>query len=447
MAVSDTILKRLLELHPKAIDLSLDRIRRLLDRLGHPEDRLPPVIHVAGTNGKGSVVAYLRAVMEAAGITAHVYTSPHLVRFHERIRLAGPGGGELIGEALLSALLQECEAANGAEPITFFEITTAAALLAFSRMPADYLLLEVGLGGRLDATNVVARPRLCVITAVDYDHEHYLGNTLSAIAGEKAGILKPGVCAVIGPQSDEGLVTIDRIAAEVDAPLTIAGQDWQAFEQHGALVYQDDSGLLDLPLPNLPGRFQIDNAGTAVAAIRALGDPRIDSSHIAAGLVSPQWPARMQRLGPGRLRELVPDDVEIWLDGGHNPAAGRAVAQSMADLNDRVPRPLVMITGMLKTKEAAGFIRPFAGLAAELIAVTIPGEENAVPAAALKLIAESEDVPAETAASIEEAVRRAGARSGPVRILICGSLYLAGRVLALHGDHVVSDISGTSLPR
>jgi dihydrofolate synthase / folylpolyglutamate synthase len=446
MAVSDSILKRLLELHPKVIDLRLDRMERLLDRLDHPEERLAPVIHVAGTNGKGSVVAYLRAMIEAAGLTAHVYTSPHLVRFHERIRLARPGGGELISEAMLSALLQECETANGAEPITFFEITTAAALLAFSRSPADYVLLEVGLGGRLDATNVVDRPRLSVITTVDYDHQHYLGDTLTAIAGEKAGILKPGVPAVIGPQSDEGLVTIERIAAEVRSPLAISGQDWQAFEQHGGLVYQDETGLLDLPLPQLPGRFQIDNAGTAVAAVRALGDPRIGLSHISAGLVSPHWPARLQRLGPGRLRDLVSDEVEIWLDGGHNPAAGRAVAQSMADLNDRLPRPLVLITGMLKTKEAAGFIRPFAGLAAELIAVTIPGENNAFPAGNLKLIAQAQDVPAETAPSIEDAVRRAGAMAGPVRILICGSLYLAGRVLALHSDEMVSDISGAAAP-
>ena len=446
MAVSDAILKRLLELHPKRIDLSLDRMWRLLDRLGHPEERLPPVVHVAGTNGKGSVIAYLRAMMERAGLTAHVYTSPHLVRFHERIRLGRAGGGELIGEASLASLLQECEAANGSEPITFFEITTAAALLAFAREPADVLLLEVGLGGRLDATNVVARPRLCVITTVDYDHQHFLGDTLSAIAGEKAGILKPGVPAVIGPQSDEGLVTIERIAAELRAPLAIAGQDWQALEQHGALVYQDESGLLDLPLPLLPGRFQIDNAGTAVAAARALGDARIGLAEISAGLVLPHWPARMQRLGPGALRDLVSDDVEIWLDGGHNPAAGRAVAQSMADLNDRVPRPLVLITGMLKTKEAAGFLRPFAGLAAEVIAVTIPGEDNALPAGLLKRIAEGEDLRAETAASIEEAVRRAGAMPGPVRILICGSLYLAGRVLALHGDYMVSDISGARAP-
>ena len=446
MAVSDTILKRLLELHPKAIDLRLERMWRLLDRLGHPEERLPPVIHVAGTNGKGSVVAYLRAMMEAADLTAHVYTSPHLVRFHERIRLGRQGGGELIGEHLLSALLQECEAANGAEPITFFEITTAAALLAFSRQPADYLLLEVGLGGRLDATNVVARPRLCVITPVDYDHQHFLGDTISAIAGEKAGILKPNVPAIIGPQSNEGLMTIERVAAQTGAPLTIAGQDWQAFEQHGGLVYQDETGLFDLPLPQLPGRFQIDNAGIAVAAIRSLGDTRIGLSQISAGLVSPHWPARMQRLGPGALRELVAEEVEIWLDGGHNPSAGRAVAESMADLNDRVPRPLVMITGMLKTKEAAGFIRPFAGLAAGLIAIAIPGEDNALPAETLKLIAQSQDLPAETASSIEEAVRRAGAMPGPVRILICGSLYLAGRVLALHGDAMVSDISGAGAP-
>jgi dihydrofolate synthase / folylpolyglutamate synthase len=306
MAVSDTILKRLLELHPKVIDLRLERMWRLLERLGQPQERLPPVIHVAGTNGKGSVVAYLRAIMEAAGLSAHVYTSPHLVRFHERIRIGRHGGGELISEALLAALLEECEEANGAEPITFFEITTAAALLAFARNPADYLLLEVGLGGRLDATNVVARPRLSVITTVDYDHQHFLGDTLTAIAGEKAGILKQGVPAVIAPQSDEGLVAIERIAAQVNAPLAIAGQDWQAFEQHGGLVYQDETGLFDLPLPQLPGRFQIDNAGTAVAAVRALGDARIGLEHISAGLVSPIGRRACSGLAPAGCASWFP---------------------------------------------------------------------------------------------------------------------------------------------
>ncbi|MGE0211057.1 MAG: folylpolyglutamate synthase/dihydrofolate synthase family protein [Parvibaculaceae bacterium] len=443
MAVSDAILRRLLELHPKIIDLTLDRVWRLLDRLGNPQGRLPPVIHVAGTNGKGSVVAYLRAMLEAGGRTAHVYTSPHLVRFHERIRIGQPGGGELISEQRLSALLEECEAANGGEPITFFEITTVAAFLAFAREPADYLLLEVGLGGRLDATNVVAAPRATVITSIDYDHQQYLGETLTEIAGEKAGILKRDVVAVVGPQPDEALRAIETAAARVGAPLLIANQDWQAYEQQGALVYQDEAGLLDLPMPLLPGRFQIDNAGIAVATMRAVGDPAVGRSAIAEGLRGARWPARMQRLGSGRLTDLLPEGSELWLDGGHNPSAGRAVAESLADFDERVPRPLTLIVGMLKTKEAAGFIKPFAGLASRMIALAIPDEENALPAEVLKAIAEEQGIEAEIGEGIEDAVRRAAA-SPEARIVICGSLYLAGRVLALHQGEAGSSVSGAS---
>jgi dihydrofolate synthase / folylpolyglutamate synthase len=438
LALSDAILTRLLSLHPKIIDLSLDRMARILDRLGHPERHLPPVIHVAGTNGKGSTVSYLRSIFEAAGLTVHAYTSPHLVKFHERIRVAG----RLIAEAELSALLEECEAANDGAPITFFEITTAAAFLAFSRTPADYLILEVGLGGRLDATNVVPRPALSVITAIDYDHQQYLGTSLTAIAHEKAGILKRHVPAVIGVQPDEARAEIERVAQRVAAPLAVANQDWQSFEQHGRLVFTDEKGLLDLPMPQLQGRHQIDNAGNAVAAIRTLADRRIGDAHIAQGLKSVTWPARMQRLGPGALWAEVPADAELWLDGGHNPSAGRALAQAVSDLNDRHSRPLVLVWGMLNTKDVGSFIGSFAGIARRVITLTIPDEENAVQAEALAEAARAHGLAAETAGSLAAALRQASATVPAPRILICGSLYLAGRVLATHGNEDMSRVSG-----
>ncbi|TMJ34161.1 MAG: bifunctional folylpolyglutamate synthase/dihydrofolate synthase, partial [Alphaproteobacteria bacterium] len=404
MAVSDAILKRLLSLHPKIIDLKLDRMWRILARLGNPQGDLPPVLHVAGTNGKGSTIAYLRSAMEAAGLSVHCYTSPHLVKFHERIRLGRHGGGELIAEDQLSALLKECKAVNGGEPITFFEITTAAAFLAFARHPADYLILEVGLGGRLDATNVVARPALSIITTIDYDHQQYLGATLTEIAREKAGILKPGVAAIVAPQPDEARAEIERCAETEGAPLLIANQDWQAYEQHGRLVYQDESGLLDLPLPQLLGRHQIDNAGTAIAALRSLDDARIGESHIAQGLRTAIWPARMQRLGPGELWSFIPKDAELWLDGGHNPSAGRALARAFSELNERVSRPLVLIWGMLNTKAIDDFITPFAEIVHRVVTLTIPDEENAVPARELAEAARRHDMSAETADSLEEAL-------------------------------------------
>ncbi|MCA3574634.1 MAG: bifunctional folylpolyglutamate synthase/dihydrofolate synthase [Aestuariivirga sp.] len=438
MALSDAILTRLLSLHPKIIDLSLGRTERLLAKLGHPERKLPPVIHVAGTNGKGSTVAYLRHIMEAAGLSVHAYTSPHLVRFHERIRVAGA----LISEADLTALLEECEAANGGEPITFFEITTAAAFLAFSRTPADYLILEVGLGGRLDATNVIDRPALSVITTIDYDHQQFLGDTLGLIAHEKAGILKRGCPAIVGVQPDEALAEIVRVGERVRAELRIAGQDWQAYEQHGRLVFQDEDGLLDLPMPQLRGRHQIDNAGNAIAAIRRLDHPRIAERHIAEGLKATAWPARMQRLGPGALSGLVPSEAELWLDGGHNPSAGRVLAQAFSELNDRHSRPLVLVWGMLNTKDAGSFIGCFAGVASRVVTITIPDEENALAAETLAEAARAHGLAAETATSLEAALRQASSTVPAPRILICGSLYLAGRVLAAHGNEEMSKVSG-----
>jgi dihydrofolate synthase/folylpolyglutamate synthase len=438
LALSDAILTRLLSLHPKIIDLSLGRMQAILEKLGHPERNLPPVIHVAGTNGKGSTVAYLRHIMEAAGLKVHAYTSPHLVKFHERIRVAG----ELIPEGDLTALLEECEQVNAGEPITFFEITTAAAFLAFSRTPADYLVLEVGLGGRLDATNVIDRPELCVITTIDYDHQQYLGDTLTLIAGEKAGILKRGRPAVIGVQPDEARIAIEAAGERVRAALHIAGQDWQAYEQHGRLVFQDEHGLLDLPMPQLKGRHQIDNAGNAIAAVRLLDDPRISDRHIADGIKATSWPARMQRLGQGALSILVPADAELWLDGGHNPSAGRVLAQAFSELNDRHSRPLVMVWGMLNTKDVGSFIGCFAGVASRVVTITIPEEENAVPAETLAEAARAHGLAAETAAGVDAALRQASSSVPAPRILICGSLYLAGRVLAAHGNEEMTKVSG-----
>lgn len=447
MAVSDAILMRLLELHPKIIDLSLDRMWRLLEALGNPHLALPPVVHIAGTNGKGSTLANMGAIIEAAGLSAHAYTSPHLVKFHERIRLGAPGSSHLIAEPKLIELLEECEQANKGEPITFFEITTAAAMLAFARQPADYVLLEVGLGGRLDATNIIADPAVSVITPVDMDHEQFLGDTLAKIASEKAGILKQGRPACVGIQQDEARTAIEIVAAKVGAHLKFANQDFQCFEQYGRMVFQDDDGLLDLDLPSLTGRFQIDNAGLAIAAIRALNDDRITVEHIAAGLADVTWSARMERLEPGYLHTLVPAGTEIWLDGGHNPSAGRAVAATLADMDERSPRPLVLVTGMLNTKHAEGYLGPFSGLVHKVMAIAIPGEQNTIPAVELARDAIAAGLDARPYDGIEQALRAAGEIAGgdrPSRIVIGGSLYLAGNVLALHRGETPSQVSGTA---
>ncbi len=440
MARSDAILTRLLSLHPKIIDLSLDRMERLLEKLGHPERKLPPVIHVAGTNGKGSTVATIRSILQAAGLKVHSYTSPHLVRFHERITLAG----DVIDEAHLSALLEECEQANGTEPITFFEITTAAAFLAYSRTPADYLVLEVGLGGRLDATNVAENIVASVITTIDYDHQQYLGDTLTLIAHEKAGILKRGVPAVIGPQPDEARDEIERVATRLNVPLAIANQDWQAYEQQGRLVFQDEDGLLDLPLPHLRGRHQFDNTGNAVAAIRLLRDGRIADQHIATGVRETSWPARMQRLGSGELDAFIRPGMELWLDGGHNASAGRVIARAFSDINERHSRQLVLVWGMLNTKDAASYIEPFVDVAHLVLTIAIPGEANAMSAEILSDIAEQAGLAAEACSSVEAALQRANEIMPEPRVLICGSLYLAGHVLALHTGEEPSAVTGAA---
>ena len=418
---SDAILARLMGLHPKIIDLNLDRMWRVLDALGNPQDRLPPVIHLAGTNGKGSTQAMIRAGLEARGDRVHAYTSPHLARFHERIRLAG----ELIAEDALAGLLDEVEAANDGEPITFFEVTTAAALLAFARTPADWTLLEVGLGGRLDATNVMV-PALSVITPVSIDHQQYLGETLPEIAGEKAGILKRLTPAVIGPQEDAALEVIEDCLRALGCPALIHGQHWHVWEERGRLVFQDERGLLDLPLPTLPGAHQIQNAGIALAALRHLG---ADEAACEAAVTRPFWPARMQRLRQGPLVEAA-GGAELWLDGGHNPAAGQVVAATIAAMPVRDTH---VICGMLNTKDVGGFLRPLAGVANSLTAVSIPGEANTLSADDTAAAAEAAGFAAGTAPSVLAAVERIAEGAPGARILICGSLYLAGRVLQENG--------------
>jgi dihydrofolate synthase/folylpolyglutamate synthase len=429
----DAILARLLALHPKRIDLSLDRVWRILDALGHPERRLPPVIHVAGTNGKGSTVAFMRAMLEAAGKSVHVYTSPNLVRVNERFRLGRAGGGVLVSDDELGATLAECERKNGDNPITVFEIETVAGLVLFSRHPADVLLLEVGLGGRLDATNVVERPLASVVTPVSIDHIDFLGDTLEKIATEKAAILRRGVPAVISRQTEGPLAVLAARAEEVGAPPHIAGQDWVAGEERGRLVYQDSDGLLDLPPPRLFGRHQFDNAGTAIAALRAAG-LKLPASAFEQGVVAVDWPARMQRLAAGSLPPRAGAGSELWLDGGHNADGGRIIAGALADLEERVSRPLVLIVGMLSTKDAEGFLRNFAGLARALIAVPI-GQEKTIPPDVLAAAARRVGITAQTAASVEDALDmvRALAVEPPPRVLITGSLYLAGAVLAANG--------------
>jgi dihydrofolate synthase/folylpolyglutamate synthase len=431
----DAIVARLTALHPKRIDLSLDRIERLLAALDHPERKLPPVIHVAGTNGKGSTIAFMRAILEAAGKRVHVYSSPHLVRFNERYRLGVAGEGVLVSDSELSATLEECERANAGAPITVFEITTAVGLMLFARHPADVLLMEVGLGGRLDATNVVDRPLATVITRVAIDHTDFLGDTLEKIATEKAGILKRETPAIVAAQARDVLAVIERRAAKLNAPLKIAGEDWTATEERGRLVYQDEAGLLDLPAPKLYGRHQFENAGLAIAALRAIKPFKISPAAFEAGMVKADWPARLQRLAAGRLVDLAPAGSELWLDGGHNPDGGRAVAAALADLEERVSRPLVLIVGMLANKDCAGFLSNFTGLARRMIAVPVPGAEKGLTAEAVADAARAIGLPATSRDNLEEAleVARKLDLDPPPRILITGSLYLAGEVLRENG--------------
>ncbi|HEY5239054.1 MAG TPA: folylpolyglutamate synthase/dihydrofolate synthase family protein [Rhizomicrobium sp.] len=429
---SGAILERLLSLHPKKIDLVLDRIARLLAALGHPERSLPPVIHVAGTNGKGSTCAFARAMLESQGLKVHVYTSPHLVHFHERIRLAGA----LISEDELAATLDECEAVNNGAPITFFEITTAAAFLAFSRHRADALVLEVGLGGKYDATNVIDAPQVTIITPVGLDHQEFLGNSLANIAAEKAGIIKPDTPVIVGVQDDLALDVIARRADALSAPLSVFGQDFFAHQEHGRMVYEDAEGLLDSPMPKLIGRHQIENAAVAIAALRRAGCDWGKDAAIERGLRTVEWPARLQRLTYGPLVDLAPKGAELWLDGGHNPHGAVAVSRAIADLEEHSERPLYLICGMLKTKDAVGFLSAFRGLSRHVTTIAIEGEEASLGAGSLYDAARMAGLEAAPADDLEDAMMQVTAWSSArpnepaPRILICGSLYLAGKVLA-----------------
>ena len=419
----DAALERLKALHPLSIDLSLDRIERLLEALGRPQDRLPPVVHVAGTNGKGSTIAFLRAMAEAAGLRAHVFTSPHLVRFAERIRLAGT----LIADAALAEVLERVEHANAGLPITFFEITATAALLAFAETPAELCLLEVGLGGRFDATNVIARPALSLIAPVDLDHREFLGDTLEAVAGEKAGIIKAGRPAIVGRQQEGPLAIIEAEAARLGAPATVMGRDFDAWLERGGLVFQDDEGLLDLPSPALPGAHQADNAGLAAAAARALG---IKDEAIADGVARAVWPARFQRLTRGPLAALAQArGADLWLDGGHNPHAAAALGRALAALQARDGRPTTVIAGLLANKDAAGFFGALSEAGPRVLTVAFSAPAAADPVALAKA-ATAAGLDAHAHGSLDDALAAAlGAEGPPPRVLIAGSLYLAGEVL------------------
>ncbi|MGY3619656.1 bifunctional folylpolyglutamate synthase/dihydrofolate synthase [Bradyrhizobium sp. USDA 10063] len=429
------LVARLSALHPKTIDLSLDRMHGLLARLDHPERKLPPVIHVAGTNGKGSTIAYLRATLEAAGLRVHVFTSPYLVRLNECYRLGRVGGGVLVGDDELRSVLEHCECVNDGHPITIFEIETAAAFCLFAAHPADVVVLEVGLGGRLDSTNVIETPLASVIAPISMDHTEFLGDTLTAIAGEKAAIIKRGVPVICAEQSPDAMSVVEAQAARRRAPLHAAGQQWHVGVERGRLVYQDDRGLMDLAAPKLFGRHQFDNAGLAIATLRAIDAFKIGIAAFEAGIVNAEWPARMQRLASGGLVNLAPAGSEIWLDGGHNAEGGRVAAAALGDLEERVSRPLVVIAGMMANKDASGFLANFAGLTRHIIAVEIPHRAGAMPPDRLADAARVFGMRVEIAASVEAALQALSqlAYEVPPRILITGSLYLAGHVLDVNG--------------
>ncbi|MCV6600267.1 MAG: bifunctional folylpolyglutamate synthase/dihydrofolate synthase [Cohaesibacter sp.] len=430
------LLARMSSFHPNEIDLGLDRMLGLLEKLGNPHLSLPPVIHVAGTNGKGSTTAFMRAMLEAQGLKVHVYTSPHLVEFRERIRLAG----RLVAWERLLDALKLCDEANENGEVTFFEITTAAAFWLFSQTPADIVLLEVGLGGRLDATNVIEQPAMTLITPIARDHEEFLGPELADIAREKAGILKAGAPVVIGPQAD-GLrdVLEEQARLKKTGPVHIQAQDWMSYEEHGRLIYQDENGLLDLPLPRLLGSHQLSNAGMAIAALKILVQKcviELSDDAIARGLQQVKWPARLQQLTSGPLFGLAPKGAELWLDGGHNPNAGQMLAAALADLEERAPRPLHMIVGMLKTKDPSGYFKAFKGLARDVITIPVESQANGEDPVLLAKMAVDAGVPASAASSVSQALQKLALipRDTPPRILIGGSLYLAGEVLKANED-------------
>jgi dihydrofolate synthase / folylpolyglutamate synthase len=424
-------LDRLALLSPGQDILGLERISALLDRLGNPERALPPVLHVAGTNGKGSTCAFLRAALQAAGLTAHVYTSPHLVRFNERIRLAG----RLIGDETLAALLSETLDAAGGMELSFFEATTAAAFLAFARTPADACIVEVGLGGRLDATNVVPAPLICGVAQLGHDHHAYLGSTLEEIAAEKAGIAKPGVPLVTQLYPAALAARIARAAAAAQAPWLPRGTAWEARVTAGTLHYSDREGRLDLPLPRLAGLHQAMNAALAAAMLRHQDRLPVPESALRAAPDRAEWPARLQLLSPGPLRDLLADDAELWLDGAHNPAAARAVADFFGG-EVAAGRPFHLVLGLLANKDAAGVLDPFGGRATTVHPVPVPDHEHHRPAdlAAIARDAGFRALPATGVADALGWIARQAESARPPVVLIMGSLYLAGEVLKANGQ-------------
>jgi dihydrofolate synthase/folylpolyglutamate synthase len=433
-----TEIEKLLGLHPKGFDLSLDRVTRLLAALGDPHLRLPPVIHVAGTNGKGSVTAFCRAILEAEGLGVHVHTSPHLVNWHERYRLGVSGGrGRFVEDAVLADAVRRVAAANGGEKITVFEILTAVTFVLFSEQPADVAIIEVGLGGRFDATNVIPKPAVSVIMPISLDHQAYLGDRVELIAAEKAGIMKRGAPVVIGYQPEEAARDVLVETAErLGCPHVVYGQDFVAHEEYGRLVYQDEFGLADLPLPRLPGRHQYANAAAAIRAVKAIG-VTLSERGLEAGLSCVEWPGRLQRLTEGALVRLAPRGSEIWVDGGHNPGAGQVIAETMANLEERDPRPLFLVTGMINTKDPVGYFDPFRGLAERVFTVPIRGSDAGLDPVALADDAMRAGLEAEplltVAAALAEICRITEEDSVPPRILVGGSLYLVGDVLADNG--------------
>lgn len=432
---ADREIESLMALHPKGFDLSLDRISRLLERLGNPQDQLPPVIHIAGTNGKGSCAAFSRALLEAAGYRVHVHTSPHLVNWHERYRLAADGGGRLVDDKVFAEAIARVARANQGQKITVFEILTAVTFLLFSEHPADAVILEVGLGGRFDATNVIAEPAVSVIMPVSLDHEAYLGDRVELIAAEKAGIIKRGCPVVIGAQESEtAQQVLIETAERLDCPAFVYGQDFLAYEENGRMVYQDEDGLMDLPPPRLPGRHQFANAAAAIAAVKAAG---FEISHRAAekAMANVAWPGRMQKLPQGRLSELAPKGADIWLDGGHNPGAGVVVAEALAEQEEKNPRPLFLISGMINTKDQSGYFRAFKGLVRHVYTVPVSLSDAGVPNDELATRAIEAGLSAEPVSSVANALMllRDTWDGPPPRILIGGSLYLAGAVLAENG--------------
>ncbi|MDZ5697374.1 folylpolyglutamate synthase/dihydrofolate synthase family protein [Chelativorans sp. M5D2P16] len=433
---AERAIERLMSLHPKGFDLSLERIARLLERLGNPHERLPPVIHIAGTNGKGSAAAFAQALIEASGRTVHVHTSPHLVRWHERYRLGAAGGGRLVEDAVLAEAVERVAEANRGEQVTVFEILTAVMFVLFSEHPADAAVVEVGLGGRFDATNVIPRPAVSLIMPISLDHEAYLGDRVELIAAEKAGIIKRGVPVVVGQQEwDAARDVLIETAERLNCPLQAYGENFIAVEEGGRMVYQDEGGLFDLPLPRLAGRHQIANAAAAIAAVKTAGFPVADRTAERA-MTAVSWPGRLQAMPEGRLSALAPEGAEIWIDGGHNPGAGAVIAEALAESEERRPRPLILIAGMLSTKDQTGYFHAFQGMARHVYTVPVRSSEAGVPNSELAARAGEAGLSAEPVNSVANALKLlADTWEGetPPRILIGGSLYLVGEVLAENG--------------